>query len=210
MSARGALGRVVASVAGAIVLMLVWAPAALAQLTPDPNVTPTKNNGGPFIYGLAVGAAVLGVIVAILVVVGYMRFAPRFQREHGKGAGAKADRVALGQELPRRAVDVSQAQPVVVAPPAVPVGVAAAAPATAPAPAAAAPAATAPAPAAEASAPAPPAAAPAEERPEVSLDEEVFEATLAELLEQGVDRRVAEGKARRAAMIAARKKAEGS
>ena len=65
------------------------------------------------------------------------------------------------------------------------------------------------APAAETPAPAPaPAAAPAE-RPEVSLDQEVFDQTLKELLDKGTDKRVAEGQARRAAMIAARKKAAG-
>jgi hypothetical protein len=230
-SGRGKLGKAVASVAGAIVLVAVWGSVALAQQTPDPNVTPTKNNGGPFIYGLAVGSAILGVIVAIVLVVAYLRFAPRFQRDDRGRGSAKADRVALGQELPRRAVDVSQAQAVVVAPPAVPAAAAApapvaapaavaAAPAATPAPAAAAPAATAtqapPEPAAATQAPPEPAAeaaaspAPAAERSEVALDEAVFESTLAELLEQGVSRRVAEGKARRTAMIAARKKAEGS
>jgi type IV secretory pathway VirB10-like protein len=60
-------------------------------------------------------------------------------------------------------------------------------------------------------APAAPAPAPAadEHRPEVSLDQETFDKTLEELLAQGTDRRIAEGKARRAAMIAARKKAAG-
>jgi hypothetical protein len=43
----------------------------------------------------------------------------------------------------------------------------------------------------------------------VSLDQETFDRVLAELLEKGTTRRVAEGQARRAAMIAARKKAEG-
>jgi hypothetical protein len=43
----------------------------------------------------------------------------------------------------------------------------------------------------------------------VALDQETFERVLAELLEQGMDRRVAEGRARRAAMVAARTKAEG-
>ena len=52
------------------------------------------------------------------------------------------------------------------------------------------------------------AAAPAEHA-EVALDQETFERVLAELLEQGTDRRVAEGRARRAAMVAARSKAEG-
>jgi formate hydrogenlyase subunit 6/NADH:ubiquinone oxidoreductase subunit I len=84
-----------------------------------------------------------------------------------------------------------------------------------PAPAAAATsaapvAAAAPAPVAEAPAPTAPAPAPAAaEHADVSLDQETFDRVLAELLEQGMDRRVAEGRARRAAMIAARQKAEG-
>jgi formate hydrogenlyase subunit 6/NADH:ubiquinone oxidoreductase subunit I len=99
----------------------------------------------------------------------------------------------------------------------------AAAPSAGPAPAAAsppaavppvaAPVAAAPAPA-EAAAAAPaapvgqaPSPAPAEHA-EVALDQETFERVLAELLEQGIDRRVAEGRARRAAMVAARTKAE--
>jgi hypothetical protein len=131
--------------------------------------------------------------------------------------------VVLGQELPRRNVDLSQAAPVLVAPPAVPTSLPAAsteAPAApqpaavaAAAPAAAPAAASAPAPAAAPAAPAAAAPAPApaatEERPEVSLDQETFDATLKELLDAGTDRRIAEGKARRAAMIAARKKAAG-
>jgi hypothetical protein len=61
----------------------------------------------------------------------------------------------------------------------------------------------------EAAAPAEaPAAAPAEHA-DVPLDQETFDRVLAELLEQGTDRRVAEGRARRAAMVAARTKAEG-
>jgi formate hydrogenlyase subunit 6/NADH:ubiquinone oxidoreductase subunit I len=82
------------------------------------------------------------------------------------------------------------------------------------APAVAAPVATAPAPAeAAAVAPAAPVGqaqgpAPAEHA-DVALDQETFERVLAELLEQGTDRRVAEGRARRAAMVAARTKAEG-
>jgi NADH-quinone oxidoreductase subunit I len=96
----------------------------------------------------------------------------------------------------------------------------AAAPSAGPAPAAAAPvaapvAAAAPAPAAApAAAPAPAAAAPAPaaapaEHADVPLDQETFDRVLAELLEKGTDRRVAEGRARRAAMVAARTRAEG-
>ena len=92
----------------------------------------------------------------------------------------------------------------------------AAAPSAGPAPAAASPALAPVAVAAPAAGPAPgetapapaPAAAPAEHA-DVALDQETFDRVLAELLEQGTDRRVAEGRARRAAMVAARMKAEG-
>jgi NADH-quinone oxidoreductase subunit I len=92
----------------------------------------------------------------------------------------------------------------------------AATPAAAPAPAAAAAAPIAEAaPAAAAAAPAP-AAAPASAAPaapaparhaEVEPDPETYERVLAEQLAQGKDRRVAEGQAKRAGIIAARKKA---
>ena len=61
----------------------------------------------------------------------------------------------------------------------------------------------------EAAAPAEAAAAAPVEHADVALDQETFDRVLAELLEQGTDRRVAEGRARRAAMVAARTKAEG-
>ena len=133
---------------------------------------------------------------------------------------------------------VVQAPVVAPAPSPVAAPAAAPAPAPAPAPAAAppapAPAAAAPAAAAPGEAPAAPAeaastapaeapAAPAEAAPtvpaaapapatehkDVSLDQETYDRVLAELLEKGTDRRVAEGQAKRAGMIAARKKAEG-
>ena len=56
-----------------------------------------------------------------------------------------------------------------------------------------------------AAAPTPP-AAPAE-RQEVTMDQAVFDQTLKELLDAGTDRRVAEGRARRAGMMAAKKAA---
>jgi hypothetical protein len=202
----------------------------LPQIIVDPTVTPTLNNGG-WVYNAAVLLAVLGVIVALALVFGYMRFAPRFQTDEGARRSVRAPRIQPGRDV-RRPVNVTSA-PVVVQPPTV-VGAAAAATGSdsAPrAPAAAAPAsagasysppaataapqaapaepqaAAAAAPAAE-SRPAPVAAS-TQERPEVSLDEETFEKTLAELIAKGTDRRVAEGQARRAAMIAARKKAGG-
>ena len=47
------------------------------------------------------------------------------------------------------------------------------------------------------------------EHVEVQVDQETYDRVLAELLEQGTDRRVAEGRAKRAGMVAARAKAEG-
>ena len=229
----------------AALVMVLPAGAAVAQVSVDPSVTPELNTGG-WVHGMAILFGVLGLIVILLLVAGYVRFAPRFSTDESTLKVVRADRVRPGEELPRRTVDIKAAAPMVVAPPPLPqpAGVAAAprgagsrcagspAPAAARspavAPAAAAPpteaASAAPAqaePGAEAPArsgrrdrssrqhlPLAPAPAPAE-RPEVSLDQEVFDQTLKELLEKGTDKRVAEGQARRAAMIAARKKAAG-
>jgi len=222
------LRRAASALAGAAAIVVAGARIATAQVIVDPSTTPVKNTGG-WVFSMALLLAILGVITAIFLIVMYMRYAPRFSRDEDGRKVVRADRVRPGEPLPRRAVDVSQAAPVIVAPPAVPAAVgattaSAAAPAVAPAPAAApaapAPAAPAPAPAEApaATAPAvtapaapaapPPPAAPAE-RVEVTMDQEVFDAKLAELLAAGTDRRVAEGQARRAGMIAARKKAEG-
>jgi hypothetical protein len=227
----------------------------LGQVIVSPNASPTLTNGG-WVYDMALLLVALGVLITLLIVFGYMRFAPRFQRDEGERAAVKAPRIQPGKEAPRRPVVITGAPVAVPAPVSVGAAVAVtasaptapsppAAPAPAPAPAApaaatpatpapaaeaapapAAPAAAAPVPAAEAApapaaeaAPAPaaeaapaaaptPAPAPAEHK-EVPLDQETFERVLAELLEKGTDRRVAEGQARRAAMIAARKKAEG-
>jgi hypothetical protein len=220
------LVRLAGVLVGALVASVLSSTVALAQVSPNATVTPVRNTGG-FVYIMAFLMGVAGVIVVVVLAALYLRYAPRFQRNEGGGA-TRADRIVPGREPPRRAVDVSQAAAVVVAPPAVPAAAAAApaparaapaaaapaaaAPATAPAtaPAAAAPAATAtsPAPAAaEGAAPAP--AAAREQHADVELDQVVFDAKLAELLQAGTDRRVAEGQARRAAMIAARKKAGG-
>lgn len=181
----------------------------LGQVIVDPaSPTPTLNNGG-WVYDAAILLAVLGVIVTLLVVFGYMRFAPRFQTDEQARRTVRAPRIQPNGDV-RRPVNVTSA-PLVVQPPVV--AVAAPAAVTAPAPVVAQAAVAvaiapspAPAPAAVATTPTP--AAPSE-RKEVALDQETFDATLAELLAKGTDRRVAEGQARRAAMIAARKKAEG-
>ena len=196
----------------------------LGQVSVDPNVTPVLNNGG-WVFNAAQLLALLAILLTLAIVFGYMRLAPRFQTDEQTRRSVRVPRRQPGQEV-RRPVKVI-GTPVVVQPPVVaqaapavapaPVAVATPAPAAAPvdpaaqaapvAPAAEAPAATGQAPAA------PPAAAAATPAPvehaEVSLDQETFDRVLAELLEKGTDRRVAEGQARRAAMIAARKKAEG-
>jgi hypothetical protein len=226
-----------AAVLGALLVLLLPATAAFAQISVDPTVTPELNTGG-WIRGMAVLLGIIGLVVILLMVAAYLRFAPRFSSDESTLKVVRADRVRPGEELPRRTVDLKAAQPVVVAPPPLPqpVGVAAAAPPAPAAPAAPAPAAApaaqaapaAPAPEAPAASPAPEAQvaaeAPAPEAPaaaappaapapaahaEVTMDQEVFERTLQELLEKGTDKRVAEGQARRAGMIAARKKAAG-
>jgi multisubunit Na+/H+ antiporter MnhC subunit len=221
--------RLLAVAAGTCTFLVFTASGAVAQSIVDNTTVPEENRSplaplvGPISF--AVIFAAIAVVVALALTVIYMRYAPRFARDEETAKVVRADRVLPGREPPRRTVDLSQAAPMVVQPPQVPaLAAAAAAPAAAPAPAvaAAAPAAppaapappaaeappTAPAAAPAAAPPAPPAAAP-EERVEVTMDQEVFEATLAELLEQGTDRRIAEGKARRAGMIAAKKKAAG-
>jgi hypothetical protein len=198
---------------GAAVWMVASATVAAAQTTIDPTTVPERNDGG-WIFWLAWLCAIMGGLLLAFLIVMYMRYAPGFRREE-ESKVVFADRVMPGIEPPRRSVDLSQAAPIVVQPPSLPSAVAAAsiapaATAVAEAPAAEAPAAEAPTPPPAAEAPAAagaPAAPP--ERVEVTMDQEVFEATLEELLAKGTDRRVAEGQARRAGMIAARKKAEG-
>jgi hypothetical protein len=226
-----------AILSAAALVMLLPTTAALAQTPVDPSVTPEINTGG-WVHGMAILFGAIGVLVLLLLVAAYIRYAPRFSTDESTLKVVRADRVRPGEELPRRTVDIKAAAPMVVAPPPLPqpTGVAASAPAAA-ATAAAAPPAPAPAPApapeapsteapqeapaseeaqaqaaqarpAPADAPPTPAAPPAE-RVEVALDQEVFDQTLKELLDKGTDKRVAEGQARRAAMIAARKKAAG-
>jgi hypothetical protein len=239
--------RPLALAVGALAIVVATAIGASAQSMITPSVTPTENTGG-WVYGMAFVLGALAFVVVLLLIVGYMRFAPRFAKDEETSKVVRADRVLPGQEPPRRTVDLSQAVPIVVQPPAVPAAVGAAAlaapaPAAATAPVAATPPAAAPpagappaatpappAAASPAAAPAsptpeegtsaPPAAAPdapagaapppaAAEHADVTMDQETYDAQLAELLSQGTDRRIAEGRARRAAMIAARKKAAG-
>ena len=205
----------------------------LGQVSVDPTVHPVLNNGG-WVFNAAQLLALLGVVLTVAIVFGYMRLAPRFQTDEQTRRSVRVPRMQPGQEV-RRPVKVI-GTPIIVQPPVLAPAVAAAPVLAAPAPAVAAPAPPAAAPAAAPTAPAAPAAAaaapaaaptapaaeaapaaqaaapaaaPAAAHAEVSLDQETFDRVLAELLEKGTDRRVAEGQARRAAMIAARKKAEG-
>lgn len=205
----------------------------LGQVSVNPTVTPVLNNGG-WVFNAAQLLALLAIVLTLLIVFGYMRLAPRFRTDEETRRSVRVPKARDGGEI-RRPVRITS-PPLVVQPPVVataPAAVAAApataapapTPAAAPAPVAApaaAPPASAPAPAATpapteapaagpAAAEAAPAAAPAPaaEHKDVALDQETFDRVLAELLEKGTDRRVAEGQARRAAMIAARKKAEG-
>jgi hypothetical protein len=228
------------------VLGVLLLPAvAWAQESIDPTSTPTEFTGG-WVYAMAVLMTVLGAVIAVLVVVSYMRFAPRFQK--GDQHTVRAERIVEGREPPRRQVEVREAEPVLVAAPVVqapapaPAPPAAAAPAAAPPKPAAAPVAAQPAAAPAAAPPKPaaapvaaqPAAAPApaptgttppvEDKPSAEApapapapathggaeqDQETYDRVLSEQLSKGVDRRVAEGRAKSAAVVAARKKAGG-
>ena len=152
--------RLVVVLAGACVFIVSTVATAGAQTPVDPSTTPVENTGG-WVFSMAQLLTLLGVVTVLFLIVMYMRYAPRFAKDEEGLKVVRADRVRPGHALPRRDVDISQAAPVVVAPPAVPVAVGAPAPAAAPV-AAAAPAAARPAPAAVA---APPAAAPAAEAP---------------------------------------------
>ena len=230
VSAAMRMPRKLSALAAFVGSLMVQVGSVSAQVIVDPAVASERNDGG-WIYWIAIALGALGLVVIIRLIIKYMRYAPRFSKDEENLRVVRADRVQIGRELPRRNVDLSQAAPVVVAPPALPTVAPALAPvgataspaptappaaappsepATAAAPAAAEPAAAAPAEATAASAPpAPPAPAVPEERPEVTMDQEAYEAALKEHLDSGTDRRIAEGKAKRAGMIAARKKATG-
>ncbi len=107
----------------------------LAQVFVSPGGTPTIQTGG-WVYGMAVVLVVLGGLVTFLIVFGYMRFAPRFQREEGRTRSVKAPRLQPGREV-RRPVKITGAP--VMAPPPIPTATAAAPAAVAPAAVAAAP-----------------------------------------------------------------------
>ena len=215
--------RIAFGVLGAVSWIAVSASGAAAQSRIDPTTIPERNDGG-WIFWLAWLCGIMGIVLLVFLVVMYMRYAPGFRREESPTV-VLADRVTPGIEPPRRAVDLSQAAPIVVQPPPLPAAVAAASVAATATAVAEAPAAEAPRCCARhqprrplprpgcgrrgSRRPRHPRPHRPAERVEVTMDQEAYDTKLAELLEAGTDRRVAEGQARRAGMIAARKKAEG-
>jgi hypothetical protein len=188
------------------------AHAAEVVITPNVSASPAADYGG-WTFKMAIASISLIVVVALLLISAYLRFAPRFYIGEGSGnappvrpqarAGAPAAAVALdAPPLPTPVPVAAQAAPAPAAEAAPAVAADAPTALAAEAPAAAAPAAPA------AAAPARPAAAPKQEGP-LELDQETFDRVLAEELAKGTDRRVAEGRARGAAARAARRKAQG-
>jgi len=201
------------------VLLVALQKAALAAevvITPAASASPTKDFGG-WTFKMAIASMSLSALVILLMAAAYLRYAPRFYAGEGGGAppvrpqaraGAAAAAVALdAPPLPRPAAPPAAAPPAAAAPAEAPaaeasMAVAPAAEAVPAAPAAAGPAAPA-APAAARPAPAPKPEGPLEQ------DQETYDRVLAEELGKGTDRRVAEGRAKSAAVRAARRKAAG-
>ena len=200
------------------VLLIVLQKAALAAeviITPAASASPSKDFGG-WTFKMAIASMSLSALVILLLAAAYLRYAPRFYAGEGGGApplrpqarpGAAAAAVALdAPPLPKPAAPAPA--PAAELPAEAPSAEAAAAAAPAPvgAPAAEAPAAAAPGTAAPATAK--PAPAPRPEGP-LEQDQETYDRVLAEELGKGTDRRVAEGRAKSAAVRAARRKAAG-
>ena len=105
----------------------------LGQVSVNPTVTPVLNNGG-WVFNMAQLFILLGIVILLLVVFGYMRLAPRFQTDEQTIRSVRVPRARDGSEVRRPVRIVSQ--PVIVQPPVVaaaPVAAPAAAPAAVPA-----------------------------------------------------------------------------
>jgi len=113
--------RIVGVLAGAVIAVLVTDGAAIAQTSIDPTITPVRNTGG-WIFWLGWLSGILALLLLIFVVAAYMRYAPRFAKDEESARVVHADRVLPGKEPRRRIVDLTQAAPIVVQPPPVPVG----------------------------------------------------------------------------------------
>jgi len=206
-------------VAAASTVALVVVPsAAQAQLPIDHTATPKVINP-PLLDWMSYLILGLAVLACLLIGLLYARYAPRFRRSEADDPaflrpGIPAQNVQIGG-VASRAPAPAPAQTVAVGAPVAAAAVSTPAAPAAPAPAAAAPAtpgeaapATAEAPTGEApvAETAAPAGAPAK-KVEAELDQETFDRVLQEQLDKGVDRRVAEGRAKSKAVQAARAKA---
>ena len=110
----------------------------LGQVSVDPTLTPVLNNGG-WVFNAAELLALLGIVLTVAIVFGYMRLAPRFQTDEQTRRSVRVPRMQPGQDV-RRPVKVI-GTPIIVQPPVLAPAVAGG-PAAAAAPAVAAPAPT--------------------------------------------------------------------
>jgi len=213
--ARRFVRTVVRALALAPTMLMLMAGMAWAdvQFTPAFSNTPGDANCtlhapntqcGQWTYWMAVGAIILGLVALVGFVVAYFRFAPRFQVQEPATAGGVA-RAGGARARPLEAPPPAVARPAGSSPAAAPAAQAEAAPA------ASAVAVAEPPPAqdtAEATAPAATEPRPPSPRHEpVEPDQETYDRILAEQLAKGTDRRVAEGRAKAAALKAAREQA---
>ena len=90
--------------AAGVVWLVVTAGQAMAQeppqITPNISVTPSKVVT-PWIYQMAIGAAILGAIIVLVLLASYMRFSPKF---FGRQEVTKAPPGARPQALMRQAL----------------------------------------------------------------------------------------------------------
>jgi hypothetical protein len=219
---RRIVPRAVPCAALLLLVLTVLSGVALADIQATPNVPADSSKcslGGPspqcgqWTYWAAIGAAVIALLIAGVFVFRYLKDASRFQVDEGRAA--PAGRSAAPATRPLAPPPVPAAVPAGVA--AAPAGGGGAAVSEAPAAAAPAGVGAAPVAAPDPAAPAAPAAAPAAAgagavatRPPsprhepVEPDQETFDRVLAEQLAKGTDRRVAEGRAKAAALKSAR------
>jgi hypothetical protein len=221
-----------ATLTGALVLAPASAQAQV-QVTPNFSITPSSSVT-KWIMWMALGAIILALLILVAVGVSYLRFAPKFYARQESPKLPPGARPPLLTRTVRPQPAVGAARPAAQMAGARTVTAVAERPAPEPRPTTQtadevgaqpeetvgqapttseqAEAAVPKAAAAEQAEAAPQAAAPAPTQPAAhgaaaALDQETFDRVLEEQLGKGVDRRVAEGRARAAAVVAARKKA---
>jgi hypothetical protein len=86
----------------------------LGQVSVDPTVTPVLNNGG-WVFNAAELLALLGIVLTVAIVFGYMRLAPRFQTDEQTRRSVRVPRMQPDGEV-RRPVKVI-GTPIIVQPP---------------------------------------------------------------------------------------------